>query len=64
MTPEEKAAYIQAQCACAIIEAMSMLAFTIRYSDSMDKGYHRAEFMALIDKYGIGHNSVLAYLQQ
>jgi hypothetical protein len=63
-TPEEKSAYIISQAACAIIEAMGMMAenaHKLNVSDYVP--YGEEAFIALADKYGIHHNAVIEYLR-
>ena len=60
MTPEQKAAYINARVACATIEAAGMTALNMqRASLGLSMAYEDDAFDALIDKYGIHHNAVL-----
>ena len=62
MNNEQKAAYIQAQAACAIIEGMSLLMdnlYAIKEGRPPDP--HEA-FEAIINKYGLHHNTVIEYL--
>ena len=65
MTPEQRAAYVFAQSANALIEAMGMLSENLQ---RMHRGESLAwdddEFNNLITKYGIGHNDVLSFYQQ
>lgn len=62
MIPEQKAAYAISQSVCAMIEAMGMAA-TNQRSVLEGKGpvYMRADFEAVIIKYGIHHNSIHEY---
>jgi hypothetical protein len=60
MTPEQAAAFVQSQTACALseIEAMkaeNRLAVVQHYTAP----YNEAAFRAVPDQFGIGHNSVL-----
>ena len=64
MDQSSKVAYIQAQAACAMIEAMAM------FSENMQRlhrgesiSYAEKEFTNLIDGYGISHNAVIGYLR-
>ena len=64
-TPEQRAAYVNAQVACALIEAMGMMAdnlFMERNSDTVE--YGKEAFEKLINKYGIHHNAVIGYLRE
>lgn len=64
MTPEEKAAYIQSQCACAMIEAMGYQAENqVRAEQGCSIAYDEEAFAALENKYVIGHNTVVSFLQ-
>lgn len=60
MTDEQKAAFIQSQAACAMIEAMGMQAANTR---SQVVGgstvFDQADFEALITRYVISHNAVI-----
>lgn len=56
MTDTEKAAFLITQAACAIVEAIAMQLALNHYDD-------QKACLALIDKYGIGYNGVLAFLQ-
>jgi hypothetical protein len=57
MTPEQQAAYINAQAACALAEIAAMQA-----ANASRPGTHSAsEFEDLIQKYGIHHNAVLSF---
>jgi hypothetical protein len=61
----DKVTFLNSQIACAMIEAMGMVAENKQreiMSDSM--AYVEDDFMRLIDKYGLGHNSVITYLQE
>lgn len=60
MTPEQSAAYVHAQVACAMAELFAMLAAnTERQSQGYSAAYDEAAFMALQEKYCISHNAVL-----
>ena len=64
MTNEQKAAYIQSQAACALIEAMGMQALNMqRERQGYSMAYDDEAFFKLIEKYGIHHNAVLGSLQ-
>ena len=60
-----RAAFINAQAACAQIEAVSM-----QMQNHMDAeagrpySYQPYDIDALINKYGLGHNDVITYLQE
>ena len=64
MYQEEKPAYIMSQVACALIEALGMLAEN-QYRLNMEKqiAYDGDSFFKLIDEYHIGHNDIMSFLQ-
>lgn len=65
MTPEQQAAFVNSQVACALIETASMMARNaINDRNGEALTYDEEAFMGLIDRYGIGHNDVLARLNQ
>lgn len=55
MTDEQKAAYVQAQAAAALIEAMGMVA-----ANTQGKAYREEHFQEVIVKYGIHHNALMS----
>lgn len=62
MSPEQKAAYVNSQAACAMIEAMGM------HADNQSAVYNKvpppwikSDFDQLQVKYGIHHNAVHDY---
>ena len=60
----DKVTFLNSQIACAMIEAMGMQAANKQreiIGDSM--AYTESHFLSLIDKYELGHNSVITYLQ-
>lgn len=62
MTPEQKAAYVNSQSACALIEAMGMAAenqYRERRGESV--AYREESFLTLIERYGISHNAVSVF---
>lgn len=60
MTPEQHAAYINAQAAAARIELEAMKAANwMREMQGHTIAYGEEDFLALIDKYGLHHNAVL-----
>lgn len=61
MTPEQNAAYVMAQSACALIEAMGMQADNQQHPQ--DQPYTGQDFAALIERYGIHHNAVITAMQ-
>lgn len=64
MDEQARVAFIQSQTACAMIEAMGMKSENDKAVESHQGLYYtKADFDKLIEKYGLGHNSVLMYLQ-
>lgn len=60
MTEEQNAAYVSSQSACALIEAMGMVAEnTHRQQCGKIIVYGEEAFNALINKYGIHHNAIV-----
>ena len=65
MTPEQQAAYINAQAVCALAEIAGMTA-------ENEQRKHRGEAMAYVEsafegiarKYGIRHNAVVGFFHQ
>ena len=56
-------AYVNSQIACAQIELAAMQAEnTDRFFKGESPAYQGKEFMALIDRYQLGHNSVVTNL--
>lgn len=70
MTPEQSAAYINSQAACALIEMQGMVAANVTAAKNHRGGeyfmspYNEDDFKALIDHYGIHHNAVMAHIQE
>jgi len=63
MTPEQKAAFVNSQVACALIEAMGMKAENQQRTHlGQSIAYGEEAFAALIEKYGIHHNAVHQYI--
>jgi len=61
VTEEQEAAYVQAMATCAMVDAMGMQAANAQRAirgESM--AYTDTDFFGLVEKYGIGHNSVLS----
>lgn len=64
MTPEQAAAFVNAQSACALMERAAMT-----WQNNADNAarkpmtFSAADFMALQEKYCIGHNAVLQCFQ-
>lgn len=64
MDKEARAAYVVAQGACAQIEAMAMQAQnTEDIAAGRQLKFKHHDFLALIDKYGIGHNAIITFLR-
>ena len=58
------AAYITAQAACAIVEAMGMLSVNQMFISRGDTPpYPESSFNGLSEQYSLTHNQVLTYLQ-
>ena len=65
MDSNQQAAYVMAQSASALIEAMGMLSENMqRVKNGESLAWNDDEFNSLITKYGIGHNDVLGFYQQ
>lgn len=61
MTPEQAAAFVNAQTACMLVELEAMKAANKRREDQgFSPAYGEEEFLALIDKYGVHHNGALS----
>jgi hypothetical protein len=61
MTPEQIAAYVQSQVACASIEVEAMKAENRLFEEQgYAQVYNEAAFRAIPDQFGIGHNSVVS----
>lgn len=64
-TIAQRAAYINSQSACMLTEMAAMNAENAtRMQCGMAVAYGEKQFMALIDKYGLGCNTVVAFLQE
>lgn len=64
MSSERRAAFIQAQAACAMAEIAGMQAENQhRLSLGHSIAYGHDAFMAVQDSYLIGHNAVIEYLR-
>jgi hypothetical protein len=60
MTPEQAAAFVQAQTACALAEIEAMKSENRqRELNDYTHAHDDAAFRAVPDQFGIGHNSVL-----
>lgn len=63
MNEQERAAFIQSQSVCALIEALGMVALNMqRQATGNSMAYSDTDFDNLIIKYGIGHNVVIGFL--
>jgi hypothetical protein len=61
MTDQQAAAYVLSMAVCAQVEIAGMQAENAQTPDSQP--FTRADFMAVIEKYGIHHNAVLTTFQ-
>lgn len=63
MTPEQKAAYIMGQVACALAEIEGMRAENMqREHRGESMAYVMDDFVKAIDKYAIHHNAVIEFM--
>ena len=62
MTVNETCIYIQSQAACALIECAAMQAANAQSGGDLQP-YDYADFIKLLDKYGIYHNAVIGAVQ-
>lgn len=64
MDPQARAAFVIAQAACAQAEIAAMQAEnTEREQRGLSPAYGYGQFMAVQDRYLIGHNAVIEYLR-
>ena len=64
MTPEQRAAYIMAQAACANAEVAGMTAENMqRAALGQSMAYDESAFVAVIENYSIHHNSVVEWMR-
>lgn len=64
MTPEQSAAFVQSQTACAMAEIASMHAANReREMQGHTHAYDETAFRAVPDEFGIGYNSVVRLFQ-
>jgi len=64
MNENQKTVFVQSQIACAIIELESMKAANAeRERRGESQAYPEESFIALLDRYMIGHNAVIEYLR-
>ena len=63
MNENQRAAYIISQSICAMAELMAMQAENAQREHSGESmAYRETDFVEVIDRYGLSHNSVLLYL--
>lgn len=64
MTDEQKAAFINAQSACAMATIQGMTAENMqRAAVGSSMAYDEAAFLAVIKEYGINRNTVMMFFQ-
>lgn len=64
MNETQRSAYIIAQAACMNAEVAAMQAENMRrQQEDLDITYIEEDFRRLIDKYGLGHNTVIQFLR-
>lgn len=64
MSEMDRAAFVVSQSAAALIEALGMFAHDARAEGAGNpRRYTEQNYLALIDKYAIGHNAVVGYLR-
>jgi hypothetical protein len=64
MTPEQRAAYVNAQTAAALIELESMKAANReREMHGHALAWNEEAFLELIEKYGLHHNALMRMFQ-
>jgi len=64
MTPEQTAAYVTAQAACANAEVAGMTAENMqRAALGQSMAYDEAAFVAVIENYSIHHNAVIELMR-
>lgn len=60
MTPEQKAAFVMSQAACAMAKIAGMQAENqIRNANNLSLAYTEKDFFDVIDRNGIGHNDIV-----
>jgi hypothetical protein len=65
MTPEQAAAFIQSQTACAMAEIEAMKSENrMRQIQDHSPAYDEGAFRAVPDAFGIGHNSVVEMFRE
>jgi hypothetical protein len=64
MNETERAAFLMSQTACMLVEMEAMKAANRkRQMNDHSDAYGEDEFLALIEKYGTGHNAALTTLR-
>ena len=64
MTPEQQAAYYIAQSVAAYVEIEAMKAMNASRADrGLAQAYPEEAFLAVIDKYGLGHNTIIGWFR-
>jgi hypothetical protein len=65
VTPEQKAAFVVAQAACANAEVAAMQAANQhRLSLGYSIAYDEAAFLLVADRYQLGHNTVISFFME
>lgn len=63
MNNQSRCAFVHAQVACALAEIEGMRAENlVRAQQDLAPAYREADFIAIQNKYLIGHNAVIDYL--
>lgn len=63
MTPEQSAAFVIAQAACAMAEIAGMQAMDRAWLAQGHNTYNDIDYQSVIEKYCIGHNATLQCFQ-
>lgn len=63
MTPEQSAAYVNAQAACANAEIAGMQAMDRAWAAQGHGTHNDLDYKAVIEKYCISHNAVLTIFE-
>jgi len=65
MTPEQSAAYIVGMAACVNAEVSGMVAENqLRAVNGEPPAFVKADFDAVINRYGVHHNAICSFYQQ
>jgi len=65
MTPEQQAAFITAQSACATAEIAAMTAANLqRSAGGFSLAYTEDDFAKIPERYGITHNAIMVFFQE